>query len=53
MSKLILLSLPDEEYNLLRPHVQPVKLPQYSILHEPGESIDFAYFLNEGMFVPV
>jgi CRP-like cAMP-binding protein len=43
------LSLPDEEYNLLRPHLEPAELPQYEILHEPGEKIDFAYFLNEGM----
>jgi CRP-like cAMP-binding protein len=46
---LILLSLPDEEYHLLRPHLEPVELPQYEILHEPGEGIDYAYFLNEGM----
>ena len=26
-----------------------MELPQYDILHEPGEKIDFAYFLNEGM----
>jgi CRP-like cAMP-binding protein len=45
----ILLSLPDEEYNLLRPHLEPARLPQYDILHEPGEKIDFGYFLNEGM----
>jgi CRP-like cAMP-binding protein len=24
-------------------------LPQYQILHEPAEKIDFAYFLNQGM----
>ncbi len=24
-------------------------LPQYQILHEPGQKIDFVYFLNEGM----
>jgi CRP-like cAMP-binding protein len=45
----ILLSLPDEEYNLLRPHLEPAELPQYQILHEPAERIDFAYFLNQGM----
>jgi CRP-like cAMP-binding protein len=49
VSNVILLSLPDEEYNLLRPHLEPVDLPQYEIFHEPGEKIDFAYFLNEGM----
>ena len=49
ITNVILLSLPDEEYNLLRPHLDSVDLPQYDILHEPGEKIDFAYFLNEGM----
>lgn len=46
---LILLSLPDDEYNLLRPHLEPLDLPQHYILQEPGEKIDFTYFLNEGM----
>jgi CRP-like cAMP-binding protein len=45
----ILLSLPDEEYNLLRPHLEPTDLPQHEILHEPGQRIEFVYFLNEGM----
>jgi len=46
---LILLSLPDEEYNALRPHLERVDLPQHEILHEPGAKIEFVYFLNEGM----
>jgi CRP-like cAMP-binding protein len=49
VNNIILLSLPDEEYNLLRPHLEPADLPQYEILHEPAEKIDYAYFLNEGM----
>lgn len=49
VNNVVLLSLPDQEYNLLRPHLEPAELPQYDILHEPGEKIDFAYFLNEGM----
>jgi CRP-like cAMP-binding protein len=49
VNNVILLSLPDEEYNLLRPHLEPIDLPQYKILHEPGEKIDFTYFLSEGM----
>jgi CRP-like cAMP-binding protein len=49
IANVILLSLPDAEYNMLRPHLEPLELPQYKILHEPGEKIDFAYFLNEGM----
>ncbi|HWY60151.1 MAG TPA: Crp/Fnr family transcriptional regulator [Terriglobales bacterium] len=49
VNNVILLSLPDEEYNLLRPHLEAVELPQYEILHEPGGKIEFAHFLNEGM----
>ncbi|MGA9508806.1 MAG: Crp/Fnr family transcriptional regulator [Candidatus Sulfotelmatobacter sp.] len=49
VSNLILLSLSDKEYNLLRPHLEATNLPQYKILLEPGEKIEFAYFLNDGM----
>ena len=49
VSNVILLSLPDGEYKLLRPNLIPADLPQYEILHEPGEKIDFTYFLNDGM----
>lgn len=49
VKNVILLSLPNEEYNLLRPHLEPAELPQYDVLHAPGEKIDFGYFLNDGM----
>lgn len=49
VSNVILLSLPDNEYNLIRPCLEPVDLPQYEILHEPGQKIDYAYFVNDGM----
>jgi len=49
VSNVILLALPDDEYRLLRPHLELIDLPQYQILHEPGEKIGFTYFLNEGM----
>jgi CRP-like cAMP-binding protein len=49
ISNVILLSLPDKEYDLLRPHLEPLDLPQHKILHESGEKIDFTYFLNDGM----
>ncbi len=49
VNNVILLALPNKEYNLLRPHLEPADLPQYQILEEPGEKIDFAYFLNDGM----
>jgi len=49
IGNVILLSLPDSEYALLRPGLEPIELPQYQILHEPGEKIDYAYFLSDGM----
>jgi CRP-like cAMP-binding protein len=49
VGNIILLSLPDREYHVLRAHLEPTKLPQYQILHQPGEKIDFTYFLNDGM----
>ena len=49
ISNVILLSLPDEAYAQLRPDLETIDLPQYQILHEPAEKLDFAYFLNEGM----
>jgi CRP-like cAMP-binding protein len=49
IGNIILLSLPDKEYNLLRPHLEAENLPQYEILEEPGQRIDYAYFLNDGM----
>jgi CRP-like cAMP-binding protein len=49
VQNIILCSLPDKEYNLLRPHLEPVDLPQYEILEEPGEKIEYTYFLDDGM----
>lgn len=49
IANIILLSLPDKEYNLLRPHLEVADLPQYEILEEPGQRIDYTYFLNDGM----
>lgn len=49
VNNVLLLSLPDEEFNLLRPNLEPADLPQYHVLHQPSEKIDFVYFLNEGM----
>jgi CRP-like cAMP-binding protein len=49
VSNIILLSLPPEEYGLLKPHLEPAELPQYLMLQEPGQKIEFTYFLNDGM----
>jgi CRP-like cAMP-binding protein len=49
VKNVILLSLPDAEYSLIRPHLESVDLPHHTIMHEPGEKIEYGYFLNEGM----
>ena len=49
VSNLILLSIPDNEFNLLRPELQFVTLPSHRSLHEPNRRFDYAYFLNSGM----
>jgi CRP-like cAMP-binding protein len=49
VKNVILLSLPDDEYSLIRPHLEAMDLPHHTIMHEPGEKIEYAYFLNEGM----
>jgi len=45
----ILLSLPDDEFAALRPHLHFVELPQHFSLHEARAKVEFAYFLNSGM----
>jgi CRP-like cAMP-binding protein len=45
----ILNSIPEAEYNRLRPELEFVQLPHRHILHEAGERIEFGYFLNQGL----
>ncbi|HEY3971794.1 MAG TPA: Crp/Fnr family transcriptional regulator [Candidatus Sulfotelmatobacter sp.] len=45
----ILLSIPDEEFDLIRPHLRFLVLPHHRTLHEPNRKAEFAYFLNRGM----
>jgi CRP-like cAMP-binding protein len=45
----ILLSIPDNEFLAIGPHLEPVALPRHSILHEPSEKLNFAYFPNAGL----
>ena len=45
----ILNSIPEVEYNRLRTELEFVQLPHHHILHEAGERLEFAYFLNEGL----
>lgn len=45
----LLSSIPDDEYSVLRPLLEPVNLPRYLILNDAGEKVEFVYFLNQGM----
>jgi CRP-like cAMP-binding protein len=45
----VLLSIPEEEFSLLRPFLEPVPLPRYQILYEQSSTIEYAHFLNTGM----
>src|SRR5277367_3811115 len=49
VSNKVLLSTPDNEYRLMRPHLESVDLPSHLSLHEPTQTIEFVYFLNRGM----
>lgn len=45
----LLLSIPDHEYNLMREQLESVKLPHRYKLHAQGEKIEYVYFPNDGM----
>lgn len=45
----ILLSLPEAEYQAIRPSLSFIYMPHHASLHEPGERIEFAYFPNRGL----
>ena len=45
----ILNSIPESEFILISSNLEFVELPHRLILHEAGERILFAYFLNQGM----
>jgi CRP-like cAMP-binding protein len=49
VSNLILLSLSDNDYGVLRPHLEHVGLPNHLVLHEKGETLKSAYFPNRGL----
>jgi CRP-like cAMP-binding protein len=49
VSNLILLSMSDGDYTLLRPHLEYVSLPNHMVLHEGGGKLEFVYFPNRGM----
>jgi CRP-like cAMP-binding protein len=49
IGNLILLALPKEESTRLFPLLEFVRLNQHRVMHEAGEVIKSAYFLNNGM----
>lgn len=49
IKNILLLSIPDAEFDLLRPHLHSVELPHHYILHEQGDKLELAYFPNNGM----
>ena len=49
VKNLILLSVPETEFNAVRPHLEPTDMPRYRVLYERGKKIEHAYFPNEGM----
>ena len=49
VSNKILLSISENEYNSLRPHLEYVRLPNHLVLHEAGGRLEFAYFPNRGL----
>jgi CRP-like cAMP-binding protein len=49
VSNIILLSIVESDYSLLRPHLEYVELPNHLILHEAGGKLEFVYFPNRGL----
>ena len=49
IGSLMMLSVPEDEFFVLRPLLEPVPLPRYKVLYEQGQKIEHAYFLNTGM----
>jgi len=45
----ILLSIPDKEYALIRPHLEYLSMPHHLSLYEPGQPLEFVHFPNTGM----
>ena len=49
VSNKVLLATPDNEYELMRPDLTYIDLPDHLSLHEPTQNIEFVYFPNRGM----
>jgi len=56
ISNVILSSIPDEEYQIILPSLEPVTLARKCVLHQANEPIEYGYFPNGGIIsflVPV
>jgi len=49
VKNVLLLSIPDREYNLVRPYLEWVELEHHQMPHVRGEKIESAIFINDGM----
>jgi CRP-like cAMP-binding protein len=49
VSNIILLSISDNDYLSIRPHLEYVSMPNHLVLHEAGGKLKFAYFPNRGL----
>jgi CRP-like cAMP-binding protein len=49
ISNQILLAIPEEEFSVVRPHLEPMDLPRRMSLHEPGRALEFLCFPNQGL----
>ena len=45
----LLLSIPDDEYEAILPHLEFVDLPLHRSLHESPDGLEYGYFLNSGL----
>src|SRR5580698_4737346 len=45
----LLLLVPESEFLLIRPHLEPVPFPNHRCLHEPHQRVTALYFPNEGL----
>lgn len=49
VSNKILLSIPDNEYHVIRPHLEFLSMSHHLSLYEPNRPLKFVYFPNAGM----
>ena len=49
VSNKILLSVSDNEYRVIRPHLEFLGMPGHLSLYEPNDPLEFVYFPNAGM----